>query len=111
MGKKGGTGGGVNTKVAAANEKKAQAAGVKADRTRASQEAAEARDWAQGSNQRGSKREDDAARKQDEKLAKISAKKALEDAEAKDLSGLKSVVVRKGTDSTIIYTTVVCTTL
>lgn len=106
MGKKGGTGGGVNTKVAAANEKKAQAAGVKADRARASQEAADTRDWAQGSNQRGSKREDDAARKQDEKLANIAAKKALEDAEAKDLSGLKSVVVRKGTDSTI-YTTVV----
>lgn len=95
MGKKGGSGGGVNTKVAAANEKKAQAAGVKAARATAVQEAAEARDWTQGSNQRGSKREDDAARKQGEKEAKMAAKKALEAAEAKDLSGLKSVVVRE----------------
>lgn len=95
---------GVNTKVAAAKEHQAQLAGAKAAKARATEEAAEAREWAKGSNQRGSKREEDAARKQEEKAAKISAKKALEVAEAKELTGFKSVVVGRNATSAVSRT-------
>lgn len=90
---------GVNTKVAAAKERQAQIEGARSAKARAAEEAAEAREWSKGSNQRGSKREDESARKQEEKEAKIAAKKALEQAEAKELTGLKSVVVSKKTAS------------
>lgn len=92
MGKKG-AGTGVNTKVQAAREKQAAVEGAKAAKAQAAQEAAEAKEWSKGANQRGSKREDDAARKQEEKASKLAAKKALQAEEAEQLSGLKSVVV------------------
>eukprot|EP00904_Undaria_pinnatifida_P007736 jgi/Undpi1/4092/HiC_scaffold_16.g07459.m1 len=94
MGKKN-TGSGVNTKVAAARDHQAQIASARQAKAKAAEEAAEAKEWSKGANQRGSKREDEANRKQDEKAAKAAAKKALEAAEAKDLSGLKSVVKTK----------------
>lgn len=87
---------GVNTKVAAAKEHQAALAEARSAKARAAQEEAEARDWAKGSNARGARREDDAVRKQEEKMAKAAAKKALEAAEAKELKGLKSVVVGRG---------------
>lgn len=90
MGKKG-SGQGVNTKVAAAKEHQAAILESRSAKARAEQEAAEAREWAQGA--KGSKREDEVARKQDEKMAKAAAKKALEDAEAKELQRFKSTVV------------------
>lgn len=95
MGKKG-SGTGINTKVQAAREKQAAVEGARAAKAQAAQEAAEAKEWSKGANQRGSKREDDAARKQEEKVAKLAAKKALQAQEAEQLSGFKSVVVREG---------------
>ncbi|CAB1119368.1 unnamed protein product [Ectocarpus sp. CCAP 1310/34] len=92
MGKKG-AGTGVNTKVQAAREKQAAVEGARAAKAQAAQEAAEAKEWSKGANQRGSKREDEAARKQEEKASKIAAKKALQAEEAEQLSGFKSVVV------------------
>lgn len=94
MGKKG-AGTGVNTKVQAAREKQAVVDGARATKARASEEAAEAKEWSKGSNQRGSKREEDASRKQDEKAAKLAAKKALQEQETEQLAGFKSVVVRE----------------
>lgn len=94
MGKKG-AGTGVNTKVQAAREKQAVVEGAKAAKARAAEEAAEAKEWSKGANQRGSKREEDAARKQEEKNAKLAAKKALQAEEAEQLAGFKSVVVRE----------------
>ncbi|CAM9524728.1 unnamed protein product, partial [Hapterophycus canaliculatus] len=94
MGKKG-AGTGVNTKVQAAREKKAIAEESKAAKSRAAEEAAEAREWSKGANQRGSKREDEAAKKQEEKAAKLAVKKALQAEEAEQLSGFKSVVKTK----------------
>lgn len=85
---------GVNSKVAAAKEHQATLAEARNAKSRAAQEEAEARDWAKGSNQRGSKREEDAIRKQEEKMAKAAAKKAAEQADAKELKGFKTVVVR-----------------
>lgn len=89
MGKKGGQG--INTKVAAANEKKAAVAERNRQKELAAAEAREARDWAVGA--KGTKREDEAARKQEEKMAKLAAKKALAAEEEKELSGYKSTVV------------------
>lgn len=94
MGKKG-AGTGVNTKVQAAREKQAVVDGARAAKAKMAEEAAEAKEWSKGANQRGSKREEDAARKQDEKAAKLAAKKALQAEEAEQLSGFKSVVVRE----------------
>ena len=90
MGKKGS---GVNTKVAAAKERQEQVASSKTAKTRAAEEAEQAREWAKGSNQKGSKKEEEAARKQEEKMAKLAAKKAAEEEDAKELAGFKSVVV------------------
>lgn len=92
MGKKG-SGSGVNTKVQAAREKQAAVEGAKAAKARAAEEAAAAKEWSKGSNERGSKRESDAARKQEEKAAKSAAKKALQAEEAEQQAGYKSVVV------------------
>lgn len=92
MGKKGASTG-VSTKVQAAKEKKAVAEESKAAEARAAEEAAEAREWSKGANQRGSKRGDEAAKKQEEKASKLAAKKALQAEEAEQLSGFKSVVV------------------
>ncbi|CBJ27466.1 conserved unknown protein [Ectocarpus siliculosus] len=94
MGKKG-AGTGVNTKVQAAREKQAAVEGARAAKAQAAQEAAEAKEWSKGANQRGSKREDEAARKQEEKTSKLAAKKALQAEEAEQLSGFKSVVKTK----------------
>lgn len=91
MGKKGGQSG-VNTKVAAAKEKQVAMAEGRNVKQRAEQEADEARDWAQGA--KGTKREDEAARKQEEKMAKLTAKKALAADEEQELKGFKAVVVR-----------------
>ncbi|CAN0299066.1 unnamed protein product [Ascophyllum nodosum] len=92
MGKKGS---GVNTKVAAAKERQEQVASSKTAKTRAAEEAEQAREWAKGSNQKGSKKEEEAARKQEEKMAKLAAKKAAEEEDAKELAGFKSVVKPK----------------
>lgn len=97
MGKKG-SGTGVNTKVQAAREKQAALEGARAAKARVAEEAAEAKEWSKGANARGSKREEDAARKQDEKATKLAAKKALQAQEAEQLAGFKSVVVSE-TDS------------
>lgn len=92
MGKKG-SGSGVNTKVQAAREKQAVVEGAKVAKARAAEEAAAAKEWSKGANERGSKRESDAARKQEEKAAKSAAKKALQAEEAEQQAGYKSVVV------------------
>lgn len=93
MGKKGGQSG-VNSKVAAAKEKQAAVAEGRSAKQRAEQEAAEARDWAQGA--KGTKREEEAIRKQEEKMAKLASKKALAEEEEQQLKGFKAVVKPKG---------------
>jgi membrane protein involved in colicin uptake len=70
-------GGGVNQKVAAANDKKAQnEAQVKAKQS-AEQEKAASKEWSDGANLRGAKKADDAAAKADEAARKKREKEAL----------------------------------
>ncbi|CAM9507377.1 unnamed protein product [Discosporangium mesarthrocarpum] len=94
MGKKGGSGG-INTKVAAAQERQANLAAARAGKAAAEAEAEEAGRWAKGANTRGSSREEDAARKQAEKAAKAAQKKALEAAEESELKSIKTVTKKK----------------
>jgi hypothetical protein len=69
--------GGVNQKVAAANDKKAQnEAQVKAKQS-AEQEKTASKEWSDGANLRGAKKADDAAAKADEAARKRREKEAL----------------------------------
>ncbi|OQS04093.1 hypothetical protein THRCLA_03636 [Thraustotheca clavata] len=80
----------VNSKAAAANEKKAVNEAEKSKKKAAAAEAAEAADWAQGSNARGSKRvqEDELRRQQAD--AKKAELKRLQEADEAVVSGVKS---------------------
>ena len=73
-----GRSGGGNTKVMAANAKKAEAQAVKDAAKAKEQEKKDAAAWAVGSNQRGASRQQAAADKQAEKMRKDAEKKALE---------------------------------
>ena len=73
-----GRSGGGNTKVMAANAKKAQAQAVKDAVKAKEQEKKDAAAWAVGSNQRGASKAAAAADKQAEKMRKDAEKKALE---------------------------------
>ena len=73
-----GRSGGGNTKVMAANAKKAEAQAAKDAQKAKEQEKKDAAAWAVGSNQRGASRQQAAADKQAEKMRKDAEKKALE---------------------------------
>ena len=73
-----GRSGGGNTKVMAANAKKAEAQAAKDAAKAKEQEKKDAAAWAVGSNQRGASRQQAAADKQAEKMRKDAEKKALE---------------------------------
>ena len=73
-----GRSGGGNTKVMAANAKKAEAQAAKDAVKAKEQEKKDAAAWAVGSNQRGASRQQAAADKQAEKMRRDAEKKALE---------------------------------
>ena len=73
-----GRSGGGNTKVMAANAKKAEAQAQKDAQKAKEQEKKDAAAWAVGSNQRGASRQQAAADKQAEKMRRDAEKKALE---------------------------------
>ncbi|KAJ0406875.1 hypothetical protein ATCC90586_002905 [Pythium insidiosum] len=74
----GGKKGGVNSKVEAANAKKAAAQAVKDNKARAAAEAAEAAEWSKGSDARGSKRREEEERKRQEAEAKKAELKRIQ---------------------------------
>ncbi|DBA05447.1 TPA: hypothetical protein N0F65_007609 [Lagenidium giganteum] len=75
MGKK--PSGGVNTKVEAANARKASAKAAKDSKKAAEEAAVEAADWAKGSNDRGERRRQEEERKRAEAEAKKNEKKMM----------------------------------
>lgn len=89
----------MNSKVAAANEKKAANEAVKAEKERQKKGAEEAKDWAKGSNTRGQSRAEAAVAKTDEALRKKREKEALLAAEEEEGTGGGGAKLKKGVGS------------
>ncbi|TMW65499.1 hypothetical protein Poli38472_008141 [Pythium oligandrum] len=97
MGKKGG-GSNVNTKVEAANAKKAAAQAVKNAKASAAAEAAEAADWSKGSDARGDRRRQEEERKRQEAEAKKAELKRIQALEEHALEKMEDKsAIRKNT--------------
>ena len=87
---------GVNSKVAAANEKKAAFQAQKDSEKAAEQEAKAAADWRKGANNRGDARAEASALKADETARKKREKEALLRAEEEANAGIKKVKPKAG---------------